>query len=183
MMIINCFFKVCGLPIKFVDRIIMLIRVRRFGKHGKNVRIKKSAYINKWENVFVGDNVNLNNSMLLSTKARIMIGDHVIFGPNVVIITGNHRVDIVGKYVDQITDSEKRDIDDQDVIIEGDNWIGANVTILKGVVVGRGAIIAAGAVVTKNVEKYTIVGGVPAKPIKPRFTTEEIKIHEELLKK
>ena len=58
--------------------------------------------------------------------------------------------------------------------IGNDVWIGARATILSGIKIGDGAIIAAGAVVTKDVEPYTIVGGVPAKPIKKRFTDEQI---------
>ena len=67
-----------------------------------------------------------------------------------------------------ITNDEKRPEDDRDIIFDGDNWIGANSIILKGVVVGVGAVIAAGAVVTKDVPPYSIVGGVPAKVIKMR---------------
>lgn len=59
--------------------------------------------------------------------------------------------------------------------IGNDVWIGARVTILSGVSIGDGAVIAAGAVVTKNVEPYTIVGGVPAKPIRKRFSDEQIE--------
>ena len=55
------------------------------------------------------------------------------------------------------------------MILEGDNWICANACILKGVRVGKGAIVAAGAVVTKDVPPYSIVGGVPARVIKMRF--------------
>ena len=71
---------------------------------------------------------------------------------------------------------------DQDVVFEGDNWIGMNTTILKGVTIGRGCIVAAGAVVNKSTPPYTIVGGVPAKVLKMRFTPEQIKIHEDLLR-
>lgn len=70
---------------------------------------------------------------------------------------------------------------DQDVIFEGDNWIGMNVTILKGVTIGRGCIVAAGAVVNKSTPQYSIVGGVPAKVLKMRFTPEQIKAHEAIL--
>ena len=56
--------------------------------------------------------------------------------------------------------------------VSDDVWIGANATILSDVTIGRGAVIAAGAVVTKNVKSYSIVGGVPAKKIKTRFPTE-----------
>ena len=72
---------------------------------------------------------------------------------------------------------------DQDVLIEGDVWCGANVTILKGVTIGRGSIVAAGSVVTKSCPPYSIIGGVPAKLIKKRFSEEEIKLHELMLYK
>ena len=61
------------------------------------------------------------------------------------------------------------------VFIGNDVWIGCDVTLLGGVRIGDGAVIAAGAVVTRDVEPYTVVGGVPAKPIKKRFTEEQIE--------
>ena len=70
---------------------------------------------------------------------------------------------------------------DEDVIFEGDNWIGMNVTILKGVTIGRGCIVAAGAVVNKSTPPYSIVGGIPAKVLKMRFTPEQIEKHEAIL--
>ena len=77
---------------------------------------------------------------------------------------------------------EKLPENDAPVVIEDDVRIGANVTILKGVTIGRGSVVAAGAVVTKSCPPYSIIGGVPAKVLKMRFSTEEIKIHERLLK-
>jgi acetyltransferase-like isoleucine patch superfamily enzyme len=74
--------------------------------------------------------------------------------------------------------SDKNPSDDQPVIIEEDVWVGAGAYILNGVKVGRGSIIAAGAVVTKDIPPYAIVGGVPAKLIRYRWTPEEIKKHE-----
>ena len=67
------------------------------------------------------------------------------------------------------------------MVVEDGCWIGANVTILKGVTIGRGSVVAAGAVVTRSCPPYSIVGGVPARVIKPRFTAEEIEEHESLL--
>ena len=67
------------------------------------------------------------------------------------------------------------------MVIEDGCWVGANVTILKGVTIGRGSVVAAGAVVTRSCPPYSIVGGVPARVIKPRFTAEEIAKHEKLL--
>lgn len=94
---------------------------------------------------------------------------------------GDHRTDVVGRFVDTIGDDEKLSENDQDVIIEGDNWIGMNTTILKGVTIGRGCIVAAGAVVNKSTPPYSIVGGVPAKILRMRFTEEQIKEHERIL--
>ena len=82
-----------------------------------------------------------------------------MFGPNVTMITGDHRVDIVGRLMTSVTDSEKLPENDLPIILNGDNWIGANSTILKVVTVGEGAVVAAGALVNKNVPPYAIVGG------------------------
>lgn len=81
----------------------------------------------------------------------------------------------------EIKDTDKRSSDDQDVVFAGDNWIGANSTILKGVTIGEGAVVAAGSVVNKSVPPYSVVGGVPAKVIKMRFTEEEIAEHKSMI--
>lgn len=81
-----------------------------------------------------------------------------------------------GRYFDNAEYENSYLRKNEPVIIGNDVWIGANVVILPGVKIGDGAIIAAGAVVTKDVEDYAIVGGVPAKVIKYRFTREEIEM-------
>jgi acetyltransferase-like isoleucine patch superfamily enzyme len=152
------------------------------GKCGKNVRIGMRTRANGWGNIIVGNNVSIGvDTVFLTTRAKIIIGDHVVFGPRVTCISGDHRIDMIGRYIDTVTDKEKLPENDADIIFEGDNWIGANVTILKGVTIGKGAVVAAGAVVTKNVESYTIVGGVPAKKIGCRFNEEDMKEHEKML--
>jgi acetyltransferase-like isoleucine patch superfamily enzyme len=135
-----------------------------------------------WSNCSIDDEVYVGpGAIFMCLNAAIHIGSHVSMGPNVTIVTGDHRYDIVGKYITEITEKDKLPENDKPVAIEGDNWIGANVVILKGVQIGKGAIIAAGAVVTKNVERYSIVGGVPAKKIGMRFSDEQIDEHEKLL--
>jgi serine acetyltransferase len=76
---------------------------------------------------------------------------------------------------------DKLPADDAPVVISNDVWIGTGAIILKGVTIDRGAIIAAGAVVTKNVPPYAIVSGVPARLIKFRWKLSEIIQHEEIL--
>lgn len=105
-----------------------------------------------------------------------------MFGPNVTIVTGNHRINIIGKYLSEIKDSMKKASDDQDVCIKDDVWIGCNSVILKGVTIGEGAVIAAGALVSTDVPPYAVVGGVPAKVLKKRFSKEQIETHYKILK-
>lgn len=70
---------------------------------------------------------------------------------------------------------------DAPVIIGDDVWTGSNITILKGVTIGRGSVVAAGAVVNKSCPPYSIIGGVPAKVLKFRFTIDEVLEHERKL--
>lgn len=158
-----------------------LIR-KSFHAYGTNVRIPAGCSFTGCENITVGNNVFFGvNTRVLTTKARLNIGNYVMFGPGVTIVSGNHRTDVLGKYMCTITDADKRAEDDQNVTIEDDVWIGANAIILKGVTIGKGSVIAAGSVVTKSFPPYSIIGGIPAKLLKPRFTEEEIKQHENLL--
>jgi acetyltransferase-like isoleucine patch superfamily enzyme len=104
-----------------------------------------------------------------------------MFGPNVSVHGGNHRHDIIGKYMIDIKLDEKLPENDQDVIIEDDCWIGTGAIILKGVTIGEGSIIGAGSVINKSVAPYSIVVGSKQQQIFSRFSSEEIKIHKERL--
>ena len=157
---------------------------KRCMKHcGKGVFLRPmSSDIKGLENLSVGDGTSIpKGSTFYCTNAALTIGKKVIFGPNPTIITGNHRTDIVGRYIMDVGKEDKLPENDEPVTIEDDVWVGANVTILKGVTVGRGSVIAAGAVVTRSCEPYSIIGGVPARLIKMRFTPEQIEEHERLL--
>lgn len=145
---------------------------------GDNVRFGDNVEIT-WNNCAIGEDVYIGKGCLfVCSDAELTIRNHVMFGPNVTIVTGDHRTDIVGKFMSNVTVADKLPENDLPITIEGDNWIGANATILKGVNIGRGAIVASGALVLKDVPPYSIVGGVPAKKIGMRFTDEEIKKHE-----
>lgn len=170
------------------DKIWSYVWKRNMKYCGKNVYLRPMSSDIKgiWNLSIDDDSLIPKNSVFYCTLAPIVIGKKVIFGPHPTIITGDHRTDIIGKYIMDIEDQDKFEDGinkyDSPVIIEDDVWCGANVTILKGVRIGKGSIVAAGAVVTKSFPPYSIIGGVPAKLIKKRFQDDEIKEHEKLLK-
>ena len=114
---------------------------------------------------------------------KLKIGKFCSIGDNVwILLGGNHHNEWLTTYpFNAILPEVWGDIDGSiaatkgDVIIGNDVWIANNVTILSGVTIGDGATVANGAVVVKDVEPYTLAGGVPAKPIKQRFEANAIK--------
>ncbi|MBO0429505.1 CatB-related O-acetyltransferase [Vagococcus fluvialis] len=113
---------------------------------------------------------------------HLEIGNYVCIASGATILLGgnhNHRSDWVSVYPFPQT-IQKSFKNKGDTIIKSDAWIGMNATIMPGVTIGEGAIIAAESVVIKNVEPYTVVAGNPAKKIKNRFTDEEINLLLEL---
>ncbi len=133
-----------------------------------------------FENVEVGDDVTISyDCLFLAARSRIVIGSKAMIGPGVMIIGGNHNTAVPGRFMYDVRD--KKPEDDRDVIIEDDVWVGARAVILKGVTVGRGSIVAAGAVVNKDVPPYAVVGGVPARVISRRFDLETVLQHEAAL--
>lgn len=182
-------FRIAYKAYNTIDRVIykyfmMPFKRAMLKKCGKNVIIGKSGDIN-YKYVAVGDCVSIGRHarFMCSSRGEIRIGNHVMFAPHVFFITGDHRTDIIGRYMDSVKNSEKLIENDADIIVEDDCWIGANTTILKGVTIGRGSIVAAGSVVTKNIPPYSISAGIPAKVIKFRFNKEQIREHEDILDK
>lgn len=100
------------------------------------------------------------NRVSIYDNALVTIGDGVLIGPEVCICTTTHPADAKGRKEANGTSYSLP------IRIEADCWIGARATILPGVTIGRGATVAAGAVVNKSVEPETLVGGVPARFIR-----------------
>jgi acetyltransferase-like isoleucine patch superfamily enzyme len=110
-------------------------------------------------NCFIG-----HNSFLQAFRGtKIEIGKNVLIASGTNIIASNHNFSSINE---PIKTQDEKGIG---IIIEDDVWIGANVTILDGIKIGKGSVIAAGSVVTKNIEPYSIAGGIPARQIKSRL--------------
>ncbi len=111
------------------------------------------------EGITIGDRTAIGMRNFLHGGGGIVIGDDCLLGPDVILISENHIADDLEIPIRAQGERRAR------ILIEDDVWIGAKAVILAGVTVGRGAIVAAGAVVTKDVEPHAIVGGVPAREI------------------
>lgn len=172
--IIKCFEKALSLRAKY--------QLSQFAEHGDHVSVGKGGDFIP-SHIHCGHHVQIGpHASFMASIAHIHIGNYVLLGPSVTIRGGNHRTDVIGKHIYEVKENEKLPDNDEDVVIEDGVWVGCNAIILKGVTIGRGAVVAAGAVVTKDVPPYAIVGGNPAKIIKYRFTEEQIKEHERILK-
>lgn len=131
------------------------------------------------ENISIGSHVYIGDgARFLCTMASIIIGDYCMLGPEVMIITGDHRTDVVGKYMFDVT--EKLPENDQPVHIERDVWVGARAIILKGTRIGEGSVIAAGAVVLGNIPPYSVY--ISKHKIIPRFSEAELSEHLRLMR-
>jgi acetyltransferase-like isoleucine patch superfamily enzyme len=152
-----------------------------FKKIGKDVYLGKDGRFTE-KTIAIGDHVYIGKGCCFqSAHGEIIIGNDVMFGPGVHIHGGNHEFKSIGHRMNEI--GNKTEGDDGFVTIQDDAWIGANAIILKGVTVGEGSIVSAGAVVTQDVAPYSIVGGNPARLIKMRFTPEEIVQHKKMLER
>lgn len=140
-----------------------------FQSCGRKVWIEPPLFVAYGTHTTIGDNCWFNTGATLIDDGLIIIGKSVLLGPHVTISTAGHPID---PYVRESSAQFSATVTIGDRV-----WIGANATILPGVTVGDGSVIAAGSVVNKNVPPMTVVGGVPAKVIRPISPDNEKSYH------
>lgn len=129
-----------------------------FGSTKENVYIQPNFNCDNGKNIHVGEDFLTNYNVIILDIAKVTIGDYCMIGPNTLITTVGHPLNEKGR--------REKMAKGEPVTIGNDVWIGGNCTILPGVTIGNNVVIAAGAVVPKDVPDNCIVGGVPAKVIK-----------------
>jgi maltose O-acetyltransferase len=132
------------------------------GKVGRDVIFLGSVRIAGMRGIRLGDHVSVNRNCILDGTGELFIGNYVMIAQDTCIYSAQHKFDRLDIPMTLQGVERKR------TVIEDDVWLGAGATILPGVRVGRGSIVGAGAVVTKDVPDYSIVGGVPAQVIGSR---------------
>lgn len=171
---------------RIIRKIHQYLENRKYRNLARGVIIPPNVTVSVKDNLIIKEGGSIEpGTLILNIHARFIVGRNSGAGPNLTVITGNH-ISIIGKFLMHVTDEDKKTLDpehlqDQDVVLEDDVWIGANVTLLNGVCVGRGAVVAAGTVIRTKVPPYAIVAGNPAKVVGFRFTPEQIVEHEKAL--
>jgi acetyltransferase-like isoleucine patch superfamily enzyme len=144
----------------------------RFRAFGSNIKFMRGGLIARPEEIQLGSNIFIARNFFISARS-LSIGSNVMAGPNLVIECDDHKYDTVG-----VTMYDNRNEKNaQGVTIEDDVWMGANVTLLKGVTIGEGCAIGAGSVVTRSIPPYSIAVGNPCRPIKARFAADQMRVH------
>jgi len=144
--------------------ILRYILIQSLAKEcGDNVCIMEGVYLLHPENLILGNNVSIHPMCYLDAQGSINIGNDVSIAEGSSLISFEHN------YSDNTIPIKDQGLSLGPISINSNVWIGAKATVLSNVTVGKGSIIGAGAVVTKNVDENIIVGGVPAKKIKERI--------------
>jgi acetyltransferase-like isoleucine patch superfamily enzyme len=152
----------------------------RFGSFGAGSTYDPTtSSFDGYENMYIGRNVFIGrHAIVFIVDAPLVIGDDTIIGPGLCIMSGNHVFDLPGRSFRGITEGRNRPI-----TIGRNVWIGARVIVLSGVHIGDGAVIGAGAVVTRDVPPFAVAVGNPARVIRWRFEGPDREMHEAFIER
>lgn len=163
--------------IKTIPRqIISMIRYPRLfllaRRTGRENRLGPGGRFYHHREIYLGDSIYIGPGFHISAY-QLSIGNGVQIGPRLLIECHDHAFNAVGKTLWEIRKIKNYGA----VSIEDDVWLGGNVSILKGVSIGEGSVVGASSVVNRSLPPYSISVGIPCKPVKRRFTDQELEQH------
>lgn len=180
-------------PSNIISKIKRHFQYKKFKEATLKIGLKSSLeQVKVNRNNYIGNNVTLSNVQIdsytyINSNTQIRnckIGKFCSIGSNVKIVLGFHPIDLISTHPAFYSNnkafktfSDKTYFEEyKEVTIGNDVWIGQGAIIVGGITIGNGAVIAANAVVTKDISAYTVVGGVPAKEIKKRFDDQKVEM-------
>ena len=149
-----------------------------FGHFGKNASIARPCDLKNPKNIYLYEfaRIGCPSTIMTMGNSKFIMKRGCLTAEGLVVVTSNHR-----QHIGQFLQGNNEDNEYKDIIVEEDVWIGINVTLLAGAHIGRGAIIGACSIVTKEIPPYAVALGNPAKVIKFKWSIDDILKHESML--
>lgn len=154
---------------------------KELGYCAENASLEYPLIFEARGNVYIEENTKIRSGchIINSPKEKVIIKKYSALAKNCTIITNNHKSRVSVPHI--LLGTSHVNDKSTDIIIEEDVWVGVNVTLLAGSHLGRGSIVGAGSIVSKNIPPYALVAGTPAKIIGVKFSIDDILNHERTL--
>ena len=156
-----------------VRQAVRLIRRHRFGACGAHAHFDPFGSYLPPEKMFFGADIYIGPGARVSANEGFYVAEAATIGPELCVMGGDHNMRVIGRPLSEVRSGGVN----LPVRVGSGAWLGARVTLLKGVRVGEGSVVGAGSVVTKDVPAYTVAAGNPCRPLRARFSPEELAEH------
>lgn len=134
----------------------------RGARIGERLKLWRDVYIDDYRNLVVGSDVSISKGAMFICAGGVTLGDEAMIGYGAQLVTAGHTITDVGESM------RFSGLTIAPIVVERGAWVGAGAILLPGVTLGEGSVVAAGAVITKDVEPFTVVAGVPGKVVGSR---------------
>ncbi len=158
-----------------VRQAVRAVRRLQFAECGRKARFDPFGSYKPAAAMHFGSKIYIGPGARISAHRGFFMGDHSFAGPGLLVIGGDHNIGVAGQRMAETRTGGPN----LPVRVEADVYLGARVTLLKGVTIGEGSVVGACSVVTRDVPPYTVAAGCPCRPLRGRFSTVELRTHLE----